>query len=171
MKKLILFSVIGTMLLFLPQIDASAKKDGTGKGQKKVEICHFTESGSSFPIAVAEPAVNAHLKHGDHVIAPESCNGIDDDCDGKIDEDAIPEICDDGIDNDCDGKADGEDPDCEASCLDISMTSMDHWSTACLGSAACPDPSVYCETGISCIMNGDQAACATVRSACESVCE
>ncbi|MCA9670655.1 MAG: hypothetical protein KC503_33895 [Myxococcales bacterium] len=38
------------------------------------------------------------------------CNGIDDDCDGDVDEDAVlsdsGEICGDGIDNNCDGRVD-----------------------------------------------------------------
>ena len=38
-------------------------------------------------------------------------NGIDDDCDGEIDEGCI-EICDNGIDDDGDGDTDGDDSDC-----------------------------------------------------------
>jgi MYXO-CTERM domain-containing protein len=43
---------------------------------------------------------------------PEKCDGADNDCDGQVDEDAIPEICDDEIDNDCDGFVDVQDSDC-----------------------------------------------------------
>ena len=42
----------------------------------------------------------------------EVCDGLDNDCDGQTDEDAVPEVCDDGIDNDCDGLVDGLDDDC-----------------------------------------------------------
>ncbi|HOX42260.1 MAG TPA: MopE-related protein [Myxococcota bacterium] len=47
-------------------------------------------------------------------VGPEAevCDGRDNDCDGEVDEDAVPEVCDDGVDNDCDGLADSLDPDC-----------------------------------------------------------
>ncbi len=47
------------------------------------------------------------------------CNGVDDDCDGLIDEGKGPEVCD-GLDNDCDGKIDEDiattDPNIGKSC-------------------------------------------------------
>ncbi|RMH40293.1 MAG: hypothetical protein D6689_14195, partial [Deltaproteobacteria bacterium] len=43
------------------------------------------------------------------------CNGLDDDCDGEIDETAGAEVCD-GIDNDCDGQIDEGNPGGGGSC-------------------------------------------------------
>ncbi|HSN53801.1 MAG TPA: serine protease, partial [Candidatus Sulfomarinibacteraceae bacterium] len=59
------------------------------------------------------------------VPTPEDCsNGVDDDCDGLVDDDdpdcqtCVPtaEDCSNGLDDDCDGLVDGEDPDCDTTC-------------------------------------------------------
>ena len=36
-----------------------------GNGQQKVDVCHVTGSGKSHTINIAEPAVAAHIAHGD----------------------------------------------------------------------------------------------------------
>jgi hypothetical protein len=39
--------------------------EGAGQGQVKVDVCHVTGNGSSHTINIAEPAVAAHVAHGD----------------------------------------------------------------------------------------------------------
>ena len=86
--------------------------------------------------------------------AAEVCNGIDDNCDGTVDEgcstctdadsdgycaeiddcdDSNPfvnpgtaEVCDDGFDNDCDGFTDGDDSDCAAACFPSGAACTSH---------------------------------------------
>ena len=56
-------------------------------GTAKVTICHVDETGTHFPITVSERAVGAHLAHGDWIVAAEDHDdGLDNDCDGGIDE-------------------------------------------------------------------------------------
>ncbi|MBR56906.1 MAG: hypothetical protein CMH54_02485 [Myxococcales bacterium] len=46
-----------------------------------------------------------HLFADTASLGPDICNGLDDDCDGSVDEDPQPESCD-GLDNDCNGLVD-----------------------------------------------------------------
>lgn len=41
------------------------ESDGQAAGQQKVDVCHVTGNGSSHTINIAQPAVAAHLAHGD----------------------------------------------------------------------------------------------------------
>jgi hypothetical protein len=43
----------------------TTKATTTGAGRQKVAVCHVTGNGSSHTINIAEPAVPAHLAHGD----------------------------------------------------------------------------------------------------------
>jgi hypothetical protein len=44
---------------------AQSTGKGKGKGQEKVELCHKPGTADQEEIVVAQPAVQAHLKHGD----------------------------------------------------------------------------------------------------------
>lgn len=59
-----------------------AKAQKNGKGQDKVEICHKPGTPDEKTIRVAEPAVKAHLKHGDTLGACPCANPCGDDCCG-----------------------------------------------------------------------------------------
>jgi hypothetical protein len=62
---------------------------GTGLATEgKVIICHRSPYNPNTHkiMSISVNALPAHLAHGDNVVGEEVCNGVDDDCNGKVDE-------------------------------------------------------------------------------------
>lgn len=54
-----------------------ATVSGVWAGQEKVAVCHLDEEGNYIPINIADPALDAHLAHGDGVVGED----LDENCD------------------------------------------------------------------------------------------
>ena len=86
MNKWLSVIVILTILLAFSSDDVvPASRDCVSP---KVQVCHFPPGNpDNFQIiCISESALPAHLAHGDNLYGEEVCDGIDNDCDGEIDE-------------------------------------------------------------------------------------
>jgi hypothetical protein len=79
--------------------------------------------------------------------SPETCDGLDNDCDGETDEDVCTTTCafstevncGDGVDNDCDGLVDCNDPECPSCCVPSAEDCRNGVDDDCDGLADCFD--------------------------------
>ena len=94
-----LFTLVALLLTSTTIATAGNKHKNKGFKQPKIDICHYLPRlDRYFVISVGQPAANAHIRHGDYLVTDEVCNGIDDNCDGEVDEGCAPsEVSCEGI--------------------------------------------------------------------------
>lgn len=68
---------------------------GSTGAATKIAVCHRSpKNPTSFQIIqIAAGSAASHLNHGDHVIGPEVCDGIDNDCNAQIDDGGVCPEC------------------------------------------------------------------------------
>ncbi len=75
MRRILYSCLISMFLITSPASIASAEKGGPSKKQLKALICHLSDEDGAFTlISVAEPAVPAHLRHGDRFSPTGDCS-------------------------------------------------------------------------------------------------
>ena len=67
MKRLLCLAAACALLAAVPLSHSLLAQQGGG--QTKVDLCHIDEEGVGIYITVGEPAVQAHLDHGDCLLA------------------------------------------------------------------------------------------------------
>lgn len=141
-----------------PGGDTSAAAKG---GQPKVQICHQEGNGSYHILTIAGPAVPAHEAHGDWRVSAEVCDGVDNECNGVVD-DGGSTLCDNALFCDgaetCTGAAGcqaGTPPDCSDE-IPCTFDSCNEASDSC---DHVPDDSL-CDNGLFC--DGRETCSATL---------
>lgn len=84
-----LILVLSLAACTLDEADAQAAcglvNDSPGFGGGCIPVCHLTGGGRQI-LYLPPAAIPAHLAHGDNLVSAEACDGIDNDCDGAVDE-------------------------------------------------------------------------------------
>jgi hypothetical protein len=81
MKNFILLILAGSMLTVTPALALPPK----------VSICHKPDTIKQQILSVSQTAVASHLAHGDYVVTAETCDGLDNNCNGVADEEC--DVC------------------------------------------------------------------------------
>jgi hypothetical protein len=65
--------------------------DAAACSGNKVQVCHRPPGNPTNrqQLCIATNALPAHLGHGDSLSSPEACDGVDNDCDGSVDEGGV----------------------------------------------------------------------------------
>jgi hypothetical protein len=80
------FAALALVACGTEDLELTSTASAQQAAQERVSICHRTGNGGSHIITVATPALAAHAKHGDNVVGPETCDDVDNDCNGVVDD-------------------------------------------------------------------------------------
>jgi len=136
--------------------------------QPKILLCHREEEGGFHVLSVSESALADHEEHGDWVVGDEVCDGLDNDCDGLVDngvscvECAGDADCDNGMF--CDGSETCHAGSCEAGTppcegLETCDEALDICAPPCLEENAGDCLITPCCQGLICVVDGGPGVC------------